>query len=94
MNKIELSQAIAVGADIPLSKGEEVLKANLKIIDNQIVNHESVQLSGFGTFTVKTRNARSGRNPKTGELIQIESSVAIRFIPGKSFKDQVNQAID
>jgi nucleoid DNA-binding protein len=94
MNKYELSEAIAIGADIPLVKGEEVLKAILKIIESQISNHESVQLSGFGTFTVKSRSARVGRNPKTGESIEIASSVGVRFIPGKSFKDQVNEAID
>jgi DNA-binding protein HU-beta len=94
MNKHELSKAIAIGADIPLAKGEEVLEAILKIIERQISNHGSVQLSGFGTFTVKSRNARIGRNPKTGESIEIASSVGVRFIPGKSFKDQVNEAID
>jgi DNA-binding protein HU-beta len=94
MNKIELAQAIALGADIPAVKGEEVLKAIIRIIEDQVSSNNSVQLSGFGTFTLKSRNARVGRNPKSGELIQIQSSLTIRFIAGKSFKDQVNQAID
>jgi nucleoid DNA-binding protein len=94
MNKSELSDAIALGADVSKSKGEEVLAALLKIIEIQLTNHETVQLSGFGTFSAKTRSARTGRNPKTGEVIEIGSSVVVRFTPGKAFKDQVNQAID
>jgi len=94
MNKNDLAEAVALGADISLSKGEEVLKILLEIIEKQLTNNTSVQLSGFGTFSVKTRSARVGRNPKTGDSIQIGPSVAIRFTPGKSFKEQVNQAID
>jgi DNA-binding protein HU-beta len=94
MNKNDLAEAIALGADISQTKGEEVLKVLLEIIENQLISQESVQLSGFGTFAVKTRSARVGRNPKTGDPIQIGASIAIRFIPGKAFKDQVNLAID
>ena len=94
MNKSELSDAIALGADVSRSKGEEVLAALLKIIEMQLTNYETVQLSGFGTFSAKTRSARMGRNPKTGEVIEIGASVVVRFTPGKAFKDQVNQIID
>ena len=94
MNKNDLAEAIASGADISQTKGEEVLKVLLEIIENQLINQDSVQLSGFGTFAVKTRSARVGRNPKTGDPIEIRASIAIRFIPGKAFKDQVNLAID
>ena len=94
MNKSELSEAIALGADVSQSKGEEVLAALLNIIEKQLTQHQTVQLSGFGTFAVKTRSARKGRNPKTGDAIEIGPSVVERFIPGKAFKDQVNQAID
>ena len=94
MNKNDLAEAIALGADISQTKGEEVLKVLLEIIENQLISQESVQLSGFGTFAVKARSARVGRNPKTGDPIEIGSSIAIRFIPGKAFKDQVNQPID
>jgi DNA-binding protein HU-beta len=90
MNKKDLAEAIALGADISQTKGEEVLKILLEIIEKQLISHESVQLSGFGTFAVKTRSARVGRNPKTGDPIEIGSSIAIRFIPGKAFKEQVN----
>jgi DNA-binding protein HU-beta len=94
MKKNDLAEAIALGADIPYAKGEEVLKVMLEIIEKQLINLDSVQLSGFGTLTVKARSARVGRNPKTGVPIAIEPSMAIRFIPGKSFKDQVNHLID
>jgi nucleoid DNA-binding protein len=93
MNKTELAEAIALGADISTAKGEDVLLALLAIIEQQLTNREAVQLSGFGTFIAKERTARVGRNPKTGQAIEIDASMTIRFIPGKAFKDQVNQAI-
>jgi nucleoid DNA-binding protein len=94
MNKTELAEAIALGADISKAKGEEVLIALLAIIEQQLSNRQAVQLSGFGTFIAKERSARVGRNPKTGQAIEIDASMTIRFIPGKAFKDLVNQDIN
>jgi DNA-binding protein HU-beta len=93
MNKSDLSEAIALGADISKAKGDEVLEALLIIIQTQLSENGSVQLAGFGTFASKERSARVGRNPKTGQAIEISASKTIRFIPGKAFKDQVNQSI-
>jgi|APCry1669190591_1035303.scaffolds.fasta_scaffold125271_1 DNA-binding protein HU-beta len=93
MNKNDLSQAIALGADIPLGKGEQILEALMAIIQRQLVSNDSVQLAGFGTFIAKERSARVGRNPKTGQAIEIAASKTIRFIPSKVFKDQINASI-
>jgi nucleoid DNA-binding protein len=93
MNKSELSEAIALGADISHEKGYQVLESLLAIIEKQLVGNQSVQLAGFGSFTAKERSARVGRNPKTGETIQIPASKTIRFTPGKAFKDYINQSI-
>jgi nucleoid DNA-binding protein len=90
VNKLNLAHEIAIGADIPLSKGELVLQVILKNIETALVTGESIQIAGFGAFSVKPRSARKGRNPKTGEIIQIESSNAIKFSPGKGFKDFLN----
>lgn len=90
MNKLDLAQQIAIGADIPLEKGEIVLNVILKNIENTLVNGESVQITGFGTFAVTQRSARQGRNPKTGEVIQIAPSNAVKFSSGKGFKEFLN----
>lgn len=94
MQKKELSEAVAIGADISQAKGEEVVNILLNMITQQLTQKSSVQLSGFGSFTVKHRASRIGRNPKNGTVIQIPESVAIRFTPGKAFKDHVNAVID
>jgi nucleoid DNA-binding protein len=90
LNKLNLAQEIAIGADIPLSKGELVLQVILRNIETALVAGESIQIAGFGTFSIKPRSARQGRNPKTGEIIQIESSNVIKFSPGKGFKEVLN----
>ena len=90
MNKLDLAQQIAIGADIPLEKGELVLSVILKSIENTLVNGASVQITGFGTFALVQRSARQGRNPKTGEVIQIEPSNAVKFSSGKGFKEFLN----
>jgi DNA-binding protein HU-beta len=94
MNKSELSDAIALGADISKSKSDLVLEALLSIIQKQLEEGGTVQLAGFGSFSAKERSARVGRNPKTGESLQIAASHVIRFVPGKAFKDQVNGSIE
>jgi len=90
MNKLDLAQLIAIGADIPLEKGEVVLNVILKRIETALVNGDSVQITGFGTFTLIQRSARQGRNPKTGEMIQIGASNAVKFSAGKGFKEFLN----
>ena len=90
MNKLDLAQEIAIGADVPLQKGQLVLQVILKNIESALVAGESIQIAGFGTFSVKMRSARQGRNPKTGEIIQIESSSTIKFSTGKGFKEYLN----
>jgi len=90
VNKLDLAQEIAIGADIPLQKGELVLQVILKNIEIALITGDSIQIAGFGVFSVKLRSERKGRNPKTGEIIQIESSNAIKFSPGKGFKEFIN----
>jgi len=90
VNKVDLAQEIAIGADIPLQKGALVLQVMLRNIETTLVAGESIQIAGFGTFSIKTRSARQGRNPKTGDIIQIESSNIIKFSPGKGFKEVLN----
>lgn len=63
-----------------------------KTFCEKIAQGESVQLSGFGTFSVRKRDARTGRNPKTGETLQIPSTRRLVFLPAKTLKDKINEA--
>ena len=90
MNKTELIDAIAAEADLPKASAGRALDAVLDSITNQLKAGEQVALVGFGTFTVKERNARTGRNPQTGAAIQIAASKVASFKAGKALKDAVN----
>jgi DNA-binding protein HU-beta len=89
MTKAELVEAIAAGADITKVKAEAALKAALEAITAALKKGDSVQLTGFGTFAVRKRGARTGRNPATGETIQIKASKVPSFRAGKQLKDAV-----
>lgn len=90
MRKPELASMIAEQLDIPVSKASDVLSAILDEITNALSRNESVSLPGFGTFESRHRNARSGRNPQTGETIQIAASNSVGFKAGKALKDSLN----
>ena len=90
MNKTELIAAIA--ADVDLSKAEagRVLESVLENLTTALARGESVQLIGFGNFTVASRPERTGRNPSTGEQMTIKASKSPKFTAGKALKDAVN----
>jgi DNA-binding protein HU-beta len=90
VNKSELIEAIAESADLPKAGATRALDAVIDTITASLVSGDSVALLGFGTFTVKERSARTGRNPKTGEAIEIQASKIPSFKAGKSLKDAVN----
>ena len=89
MNKAELINAVAVKADVSKKDAEAVVTAALDTITAAMAEGEKVQLVGFGSFEVKKRAARQGRNPKTKEAIEIPASVVPTFKAGKALKDAV-----
>ena len=90
VNKTELIEAIAASADIPKAAAGRALDAVVENITSALKGGDSVVLVGFGTFSVKERAARTGRNPQTGKEIQIAASKVPGFKAGKSLKDAVN----
>lgn len=90
MNKTELIEAIAIAADLPKSTAGKALDAFTDAITTTLKNGDSVNLVGFGTFAVKERAAREGRNPQTGATIKIAAAKLPSFKAGKSLKDAVN----
>lgn len=90
MNKSELIEAIAESTDLPKTAAGRALDATLKTISEVLQNGDSVSLVGFGTFNTKDRPARTGRNPKTGEPIEIKAAKVPGFKAGKALKEAVN----
>ena len=90
MNKSELIDVVAGAADLSRSDATRATEAVLNSIVDALSKGDQVALTGFGTFLVRARAARSGRNPQTGETIQIKASNSPGFKAGKAFKDAVN----
>lgn len=92
MNKSELVANIAEKSNLTKKDAESALNAFMKTIEESLVSEEKVQLVGFGTFEVRERKAREGRNPRNPEeVIQIPASKAPVFKAGKSLKEAVNK---
>ena len=90
MNKSELIDAIASGADVSKACAGRALDSAIGAITGALNSGDSVSLVGFGTFSVKHRAARAGRNPQTGAEIQIAAANVPSFKAGKALKDAVN----
>ena len=90
MNKSELIEVVALKADLKKKEAEAAVNAVFAAFEDALVAGEKVQLIGFGTIEVKTKAARTGRNPATGETITIPASKQIKFSAGKTLKDKVN----
>ena len=90
MNRTELVAAVAAKAELSKKDAEKALKAFSDVVAEELKAGGKIQLVGFGTFEVSERAAREGRNPQTGETIQIAASKAPKFKAGKALKDAVN----
>jgi len=89
MNKTELVKAVSSQAELSQKDAANVVDAVFDTISNTLAKEEKIQLIGFGTFEIRERSARKGRNPQTGEEIEIAASKVPAFKPGKEFKEAV-----
>lgn len=90
MNKSELIEAVAASADIPKAAAGRAVDAMIEAVTGALKSDDQVVLVGFGTFSVKDRAARTGRNPQTGAPIEIAAAKIPSFKAGKALKDAVN----
>lgn len=90
MNKMELVEQIAGEAELSKADAGRALDATVKAITDALKGGDSVTLVGFGTFAVTKRDARTGRNPRTGQTIRIKASKTPKFKAGKALRDAVN----
>ena len=91
MTKAELIESVASKVDLPRAIAERAVNTMFDEMTAALSQGDKVNISGFGTFSVSTRKARTGRNPKTGQSIEIAASRAAKFKPGKTLKDEVNR---
>lgn len=92
MNKADLVQAVAAAADLSKADATRAIDAVLDSISDALKRNDQVTLIGFGTFSVRERAARLGRNPRTKEPIDIKAAKVPGFKPGKALKDAVNES--
>jgi len=90
MTKSDLIERLAVKAELTRPRAEELIDSILNDVTEALKKGEKVNISGFGTFTVSNRKARTGRNPKTGEPIEIPASRSAKFKPGKTLKEALS----
>ena len=90
MNRMELVAAIAEKTELSKKDAEKALKAFTDVVAEELKKGEKIQLVGFGTFEASERAAREGRNPQTGEAMQIAASKSPKFKAGKALKDALN----
>ncbi len=90
MNKTEFVEAVAENADVSKATAAKVFDSMVDVISSSLKEGEQITLIGFGTFLVRHREARKGRNPRTGDEIQIKASNVPSFKAGKALKDAVN----
>lgn len=90
MNKQELIAAIAEKAELERDDAKKALNAFIEVVGDELKKGEKIQIIGFGTFEVSERVAREGRNPQTGEAMEIKASKNPKFKAGKALKDSLN----
>jgi len=94
MTKAEVANLLIEKTGLPRAEAQLVVEIFLNCVKDSLTRGEKVSLVGFGTFLVKCKNPRNGRNPRTGEQIAIPEKKVVVFKPGKSFRDVVNKRKD
>lgn len=87
MTKVELIDKVAEGLGLPKREVEKMLEKLISTIQNSLKAGQKVSVAGLGTFVVKEKKARTARNPKTGESVQVAAKKAPKFRPGKELKE-------
>lgn len=89
MNKSELIDALAAGADLTKAQAKKAIDCYHDTVAGALASGQRVEIVGFGSFSVSSREARTGRNPKTGAALQIAAKKVAKFKPGKALSDKL-----
>ena len=90
INKTDLAAKIAETLDIPKTTAAKAVSALVALMTDTLIEGEQIRIADFGTFEIRERSARTGRNPKTGEAVEIPACKAVGFKASKKLKDAVN----
>ena len=91
MTKKELIKFVSQSTDNTIKDTEEIVDEFINYVKNNLVQHEDVVIHGFGTFKTKLRDARTARNPQTGETIEVPATYALTFKPTSTLKAEINE---
>lgn len=91
MNKTQFISAVQAKAGVDAKTADAAVNAVISVIEASLKKGEKVQITGFGTFDVRKRAARTGKNPRTGEAVKIKATKAPAFKPGQTLKNAVNK---
>lgn len=91
MTKKEIVKFVAQSTDNTIKGTEEIVDEFINYVKNSLIQHEDVVIHGFGTFKIKLRDARTARNPQTGETIEVPAKYALKFKPTSTLKAEINE---
>lgn len=91
MNKSDLVRQVAEKAGITISKAKDAVEGFMEVVSDSLENEGDVTLVGFGRWATVDRKARKGRNPRTGDVIDIPKAKVVKFRPGKELKNRINK---
>lgn len=91
MTKSELIEAVAKRSNLPKKRAEQVVNCIFASLTDSLLREERIEIRGFGSFSIKHYKPYTGRNPKTGEVVQVRSKKSIHFKVGKELKERVNE---
>ena len=94
MIKVDIINEVSKAADITKVKAEVAVEAVLEAMKDSLMKGERIELRGFGSFRLRKRQSRKGRNPKTGDKVDVPPKQVPYFKPGKELKDLINQSVD
>lgn len=90
MTKSELIEALAVRIDVPKKRAEDIVNAVFDSMKDALLDEERIEVRGFGSFSIRHYKAKKGRNPRTGETVQVDSKKSIHFKAGKELRERVD----
>ena len=90
MTKSELIEAISIKIDVPKKRAEDVVNAVFESMRDALLNDDRIEVRGFGSFSIRERKAKKGRNPRTGEQVFVDKKKSIHFRPGKELRSIVD----
>lgn len=89
MTKSELIEAVSLKTSLPKKRAEDIVNAVFETMSSALMEDQRIEVRGFGSFSIRTYDARVGRNPRTGEAVEVDEKKSVHFKVGKELRDRV-----